>query len=102
MEFCSFLTGCFVLKDYILIFINLFRNLSYELHISNQVIPFNTPYILYLGGGGGGDPFGAGGPFQGVNVDDIFKQFFGDRAGGFSSPYGFESARQSQVGFHFA
>ena len=33
-----------------------------------------------------------------MNVDDIFKQFFGDqRAGGFSSGFGFDGARASQV-----
>ena len=56
-----------------------------------------SDYILG-GGGGGQDPFGTGGPFQGMNVDDIFKQFFGDqRAGGFSSGFGFDGARASQV-----
>ena len=56
-----------------------------------------SDYILG-GGGGGQDPFGAGGPFQGMNVDDIFKQFFGDqRGGGFSSGFGFDGARASQV-----
>ncbi|XP_057313311.1 dnaJ homolog subfamily A member 3, mitochondrial-like isoform X2 [Hydractinia symbiolongicarpus] len=48
------------------------------------------------GGPGGQDPFGAGGPFQGMNTDDIFKQFFGGRASGFSSPFGFEEARATQ------
>jgi len=51
------------------------------------------------GGGGAGfgqDPFGAGGPFQGMNADDIFKSFFGDRAGGFSSAMGMEDARATQ------
>jgi len=49
------------------------------------------------GGRGGQDPFGGGGPFQGMNVDDIFKEFFGQQgasgAGGFS---GFEQARATQ------
>ena len=48
--------------------------------------------------GFGQDPFGAGGPFQGMNADDIFKSFFGDRAGGFSSAMGMEDARATQVG----
>ncbi|XP_066926242.1 dnaJ homolog subfamily A member 3, mitochondrial-like isoform X2 [Clytia hemisphaerica] len=51
------------------------------------------------GGGGHGDPFGAGGPFQGnINMDDVFKQFFGERAGGFSQygGSGFEQATRAQ------
>ena len=53
------------------------------------------PYSLniFLGGGRAGQD-----PFQGVNMDDIFKEFFGGgRAGGFSSPFGFEEARATQV-----
>lgn len=47
--------------------------------------------LLFLTGGG--SPGGPGGdPFGGMNVDDIFKQFFGDRAQGFSAP-GFETTR---------
>ena len=54
-------------------------------------------YFLLIAGFGQ-DPFGAGGPFQGMNADDIFKSFFGDRAGGFSSAMGMEDARATQVG----
>lgn len=47
------------------------------------------------GGPGGGNPFGGRDPFGNVNVDDIFKQFFGERAGGGFS--GFEgNATRSQ------
>lgn len=66
--------------------------------ISNQLVKlfFSSLFIFFLSGGG--DPFGGGGPFQGtnMNMDDIFKQFFGDRAGGFSS-YGGGGFQQAQA-----
>lgn len=53
--------------------------------------------LCSLGGGYGQDPFGAQGPFSGMNVDDIFKSFFGDRAGGFSQAFRYEDSRATQV-----
>lgn len=49
------------------------------------------------GGPGGGNPFGGRDPFGNVNVDDIFKQFFGERAGGFTGFEGGASRSQEYV-----
>ena len=47
---------------------------------------------------GGGNPFGGQNPFGGMNADDIFKSFFGQFSQGGEGGFGFENARNTQVG----
>jgi DnaJ family protein A protein 3 len=55
---------------------------------------FGTADFNNAGGGGGGRGPGGGDPFADMFNDDIFKQFFGDRAqGGAGGFHGFENAQ---------